>query len=65
MARMTVVSKKCPQSHRCPMAMACPQGAVSQTDMFSLPVVDKDKCVLCGECVRLCPKGAFEIENDF
>jgi RnfABCDGE-type electron transport complex B subunit len=26
-----------------------------------LPVVDIDKCTSCGDCVRICPKGLFEI----
>jgi Na+-translocating ferredoxin:NAD+ oxidoreductase RNF subunit RnfB len=26
-----------------------------------LPVVDIDKCTACGDCVRICPKGLFEI----
>jgi len=26
-----------------------------------LPVVDFEKCTACGDCVRICPKGLFEI----
>ncbi|MCA9521756.1 MAG: 4Fe-4S binding protein [Myxococcales bacterium] len=26
-----------------------------------LPIVDLDKCTSCGDCVRICPRGLFEI----
>lgn len=26
-----------------------------------LPIVDLDKCTACGDCVRICPKGLFEL----
>ncbi len=38
----------------------CPKGAISQKDNYSLPVVDEEKCIVCGKCMRFCPKGAFE-----
>jgi Fe-S-cluster-containing hydrogenase component 2 len=57
---MTVNAEKCPQNHKCPVIETCPQGAITQTDICSLPVIDKEKCVVCGECVDFCPKGAFE-----
>jgi Fe-S-cluster-containing hydrogenase component 2 len=37
----------------------CPKGAVSQEGIYSLPKVDMDKCIKCGKCVKLCPKGAI------
>ncbi|MDR1603248.1 MAG: 4Fe-4S binding protein [Gracilibacteraceae bacterium] len=39
----------------------CPQGALTQRDIFSLPEIDGEKCVLCGECIDFCPKGALEV----
>ena len=30
----------------------------------SLPVINKQKCVLCGLCVDTCPEGVLEIQAD-
>jgi Fe-S-cluster-containing hydrogenase component 2 len=51
---------KCPQNHRCPSIAMCPQDAITQSDIYALPVVDDSKCIKCGICMRYCPKGAFE-----
>lgn len=51
---------KCPQNHKCPAIAVCPQGAITQENPFSLPVIDTDKCIVCGKCIRFCPMGAFE-----
>lgn len=58
--KIVVNREKCPQNHKCPSMAVCPQGAISQTDIYALPVVDQEKCVACGKCIRYCPKGAFE-----
>ena len=42
-------------------ADACPFDAISMIDRF--PVVDPDKCVSCGVCVKTCPKGIMEIQS--
>lgn len=57
---IVVNRQKCPQNHKCPSMAVCPMGAISQKDIYSLPVVDKEKCVVCGKCIQFCPKGAFE-----
>ncbi len=49
--------KKCPQDHRCPAIAVCPSGAISQQSGHALPEIDGGKCIACGKCVRLCPKG--------
>ncbi len=56
---ITVNPKKCPQDHACPMIPICPQKAISQIRV-ELPIVDLDKCVGCGVCIRHCPRDAFE-----
>ena len=42
-------------------ADACPFEAISMVDEF--PVIDPDKCVSCGVCVKTCPKGILEIQS--
>lgn len=55
---MLVIDKNlCPQNHKCPMISQCPVGAISQ-DGFGLPVIDHEKCIECGKCVRICGMGA-------
>lgn len=57
---LTINPKRCPRNHRCPAISVCPKGAISQKTIFSLPVVDHDKCIVCGKCIRFCPRGAIE-----
>jgi len=57
---LTVNKDKCPQDHKCPSIPVCPKGAISQKDNHSLPEIDGDKCIVCGKCMKFCPKGAFE-----
>jgi len=42
-------------------ATVCPFGAITMIDEF--PIVDPDKCVSCGACVRACPKKIIEIQT--
>lgn len=60
MMKLTVNDKKCPQNHPCPSIAICPKGAISQKDIYALPVIDEQKCIVCGKCIQFCPKGAFE-----
>jgi len=53
-----VIEHRCPQNHRCPSLRVCPMGALSQTG-YNAPVVDDEKCMDCGKCVRYCPTGAL------
>lgn len=57
---LIINKKRCPQNHRCPAMAVCPKGAITQKDAHSLPVIDKEKCTVCGKCIRFCPMGAFE-----
>jgi electron transport complex protein RnfB len=42
-------------------AAACPFGAIEMVENF--PVINPDKCVSCGVCVRTCPKKVIEIQT--
>lgn len=57
-----VIKYRCPQNHRCPAVMVCPVGAIVQEDSKSAPVIDYDKCINCGKCVRYCGMGAIVFE---
>jgi len=55
-----VLKSRCPQNHPCPAVRVCPVGALVQRG-FEAPVVDKEKCIDCGKCVRFCPMGALKM----
>jgi len=57
---LTVNKARCPQNHKCPSIRVCPVGALSQ-DGYKAPVVDMDKCIKCGKCVRFCPMRALSL----
>lgn len=61
-AALQVKLDRCPQNHACPSVRVCPVGALSQKG-FEAPVVDLDKCIKCGKCVRFCPKKALVLES--
>ena len=54
---LTVSKSRCPQNHRCPIVAVCPVGAISQSG-YGLPVIDEQRCIECGKCVRLCGMSA-------
>jgi len=58
--KMKINPARCPQNHRCPAMRICPRDAISQKDNYSLPVIDDERCIVCGKCIRFCPMGAFE-----
>lgn len=62
-SEMTLVVKehRCPQNHPCPSVRVCPVGALSQ-EGFAAPVVDMEKCIRCGKCVKFCPMRALVLE---
>ncbi len=61
--KLRVNDKKCPQDHVCPAMRVCPQGAITQKDKYTLPEIDEALCILCGKCIKFCPKGAFEMDE--
>lgn len=54
---LTIDALLCPRNHRCPMIPICPAGAISQQG-YGLPVIDAQKCIECGKCIRHCGKQA-------
>ncbi|MBL8024788.1 MAG: 4Fe-4S binding protein [Fibrobacteres bacterium] len=55
---ITVIQARCPQNHHCPAMAVCPKDALSQVG-YRAPVVDTEKCIDCGKCVKVCPMGAL------
>lgn len=55
-----VNKNRCPENHPCPAVRVCPTSALSQ-NRYAAPVVDMEKCVSCGKCVRFCPMGAIQL----
>ncbi len=47
----------CPQNHKCPLIQICPVGAISQ-DGYGLPIINTEKCIKCGKCIKYCGMGA-------
>lgn len=54
---LTISSTACPQNHPCPIVRVCPVGAISQSG-FGLPIIDEEKCIECGKCIKYCPMKA-------
>ncbi len=51
-----VVIMECPEEIPCNICVsACPFNAIQMKTIYTLPVVDWDKCIGCGVCVSLCP----------
>ncbi|MEG1510180.1 MAG: 4Fe-4S binding protein [Clostridia bacterium] len=63
MRKLEINIARCPQSHSCPSVNVCQVGALTQ-DKFNAPVIDHNKCVVCGRCVNFCPMKAFYITED-
>lgn len=40
----------------------CPFGAITMNEE-DLPVIDENKCTVCGKCVAICPKKLFSLES--
>ncbi|HEX3030880.1 MAG TPA: 4Fe-4S binding protein [Bacillota bacterium] len=60
MASASIIKEKCPQDHPCPALSHCPAEAIVQKG-YGAPEIIVEKCIECGKCVELCPKGAFRL----
>ena len=56
---IVVQKNRCPQNHPCPSIGVCKVGAIYQNG-YSAPIIDQEKCIQCGKCVRYCPMGAIQ-----
>jgi len=57
-----VIGERCPQDHACAAIWVCPVDALTQIKN-GLPIVDNEKYIECGKCVRVCPYQTFVIEE--
>ena len=49
------IPHSCVQCPDYPCVSACPEGALSIDERTGAVIVNKDKCVGCGECYKACP----------
>jgi ferredoxin len=57
MGMMVIDKNRCPQNHACPLLRVCPVQAISQKG-YGLPVINQEKCIKCGKCIKYCGMGA-------
>lgn len=55
-----VIQERCPQDHSCPALPHCPTKAIIQYG-YDAPKIIEDRCIVCGKCMGICPKKAFQI----
>ena len=54
----------CHQCARAPCIEVCPVKALSKDAKTSAVIVDEEKCIGCGECVKACPFGAITLHPE-
>jgi carbon-monoxide dehydrogenase iron sulfur subunit len=52
----------CRHCYDAPCAKSCPVEAIRRA--HGIVIVDKEKCIGCGECVKACPFGAMKLHPD-
>jgi nitroreductase/NAD-dependent dihydropyrimidine dehydrogenase PreA subunit len=58
MYTITIDSNKCKMDGIC--ARVCPKGIFVQRQKLTIPeVVDEEGCIVCGQCVAICPQSAI------
>lgn len=67
MHKAYVDPKKCDRSPMCPSRRSCPEKAITQAKLGFLTrgpaTVDPEKCVACGQCIKMCPHGAITLKG--
>ena len=63
MNKVYIDPNKCDRSVMCQPRRSCPEKAITQEKLGlikrGVAVIDLEKCVACGECIKLCPHGAI------
>lgn len=64
MRRLVVHEQSCKSCHYC--EKHCPKQAITISGPINekgyiTPVVDREKCILCGTCYNVCPDYVYEI----
>jgi Predicted ATPase, RNase L inhibitor (RLI) homolog len=62
MTIVTVDKNICPHNHVCPLIQVCPYQAISQ-GKDGYPIIDEERCVGCGACVKRCPMKAMKLKS--
>lgn len=63
MKKLVVIKNRCPQNHPCPSIRICPEGALKQQG-YNAPEVDNEICIKCAKCVKYCPMGALQMQEE-
>ena len=64
MKKAVIDTSSCDKSPFCPVKRVCPVNAVTQEGSFfrsGVPVIDSEKCIGCGKCVKVCPMRAVKM----
>jgi [FeFe] hydrogenase (group B1/B3) len=56
--KKTIVTNGCQGCFEHPCTEVCPKGAIKYT-IGSVSVIDEEKCINCGRCVKICPFDAI------
>jgi len=63
MKNIYINENACVKNHMCPVINLCPVKAISQASPTVAPVIDKEKCINCGKCIKFCPYKAFSYKS--
>lgn len=61
---LKLIGETCRQCQNPYCGNACPVGAISADDSTGARVVDTDKCIGCGRCVKACPWGMATLDPE-
>lgn len=60
-----IVPGLCTGGHRCLPEMHCPSAAIKKNPAAAgaAIVIDEEKCIGCGKCVKVCKNNAIKLER--